>query len=235
MRKLCFTERSLQFSKIAHKSLGSSNSPSPLFSSLGCLPFSPTSGTFLWFPSLSPPRFPPPSLHRRRTGRRWSGVRGAGKLASSGGSGAGAGRAAGRCSRERLGARRWRRWRGAEQRPQRAGQLGAAGGTEPAAPGGTRERASAGLARASGHWSGSRAVQERNVGGAEWVAQACARWRAGAGGVCRCWAAGAERAHGHKQAVLECGVRALELATQAARPCVGGGPSGGRRGLRRRR
>jgi hypothetical protein len=26
----------------------------------------------------------------------------------------------------------------------------------------------------------------------------------GAGGVCRCWAAGAERAHGHEQAVLEC-------------------------------
>jgi hypothetical protein len=73
---------------------------------------------------------------------------------------------------------RWRRWRGAEQRSQRARQLGAAGDAEPAAPGGMRERASAGPARASGHWSGSRAVQEQNVGGAERVAQACARWRA---------------------------------------------------------
>jgi hypothetical protein len=46
-------------------------------------------------------------------------------------------------------------------------------------------------------WSG------RNVGGTERVARACARWRAEAGGVCRCWAAGAERAHGHEQAMLE--------------------------------
>jgi hypothetical protein len=36
--------------------------------------------------------------------------------------------------------------------------------------------------------------------------RACAQWRAGAGGVCRCWAAGAERAHRHEQAVLECDV-----------------------------
>jgi hypothetical protein len=68
---------------------------------------------------------------------------------------------------ERLGARRWRRWRGVGQRPQHAEQLGAAGGAAPVAPGGTRERASAGLER---------------------------------------FAAGAERAHGHEQAVLECDV-----------------------------
>jgi hypothetical protein len=37
MRKLCFTERSLQFSKIAHKSLGSSNSLSSLFFFSLCL------------------------------------------------------------------------------------------------------------------------------------------------------------------------------------------------------
>jgi hypothetical protein len=55
-------------------------------------------------------------------------------------------------------------------------------------------------------WSSSRAVQERNVGGAERVARACTRWRAEDGGVGRCWAAGAEQAHGHKQAVLECDV-----------------------------
>jgi hypothetical protein len=41
------------------------------------------------------------------------------------------------------------------------------------------------------------------MGGAERVARACARWRAGVGGVGRCWAAGAERAHGHEQAVLK--------------------------------
>jgi hypothetical protein len=37
MRKLCFTERSLQFSKIAHKSLGSSDSLSSLFFFSLCL------------------------------------------------------------------------------------------------------------------------------------------------------------------------------------------------------
>jgi hypothetical protein len=44
------------------------------------------------------------------------------------------------------------------------------------------------------------------VSGAERVVRACARWSAGVGGVGRCWAAGAERAHGHEQAVLECDV-----------------------------
>jgi hypothetical protein len=46
-------------------------------------------------------------------------------------------------------------------------------------------------------WSG------RNVGGTERVARACARWRAGVGGVGKCWATRAERAHGHEQAMLE--------------------------------
>jgi hypothetical protein len=41
------------------------------------------------------------------------------------------------------------------------------------------------------------------VGGAERVAQACSWWRVGIGGIGRCWAAGAERAHGHEQAMLE--------------------------------
>jgi hypothetical protein len=36
--------------------------------------------------------------------------------------------------------------------------------------------------------------------------RACPRWRAEAGGVCRCWAAGAERAHRHEEAVPECDV-----------------------------
>jgi hypothetical protein len=49
-------------------------------------------------------------------------------------------------------------------------------------------------------WSG------RYVGGTERVARACARWRAGVGGVGKCWAAGAERTHGHEQAMLECDV-----------------------------
>jgi hypothetical protein len=49
-------------------------------------------------------------------------------------------------------------------------------------------------------WSG------RNVGGTERVARACARWRAGVGGVGKCWAAGAEWTHGHEQVMLECDV-----------------------------
>jgi hypothetical protein len=49
-------------------------------------------------------------------------------------------------------------------------------------------------------WSG------RNVGSAERVARACARWRMRVDGVGKYWAAGAERAHGHEQAMLECDV-----------------------------
>jgi hypothetical protein len=49
-------------------------------------------------------------------------------------------------------------------------------------------------------WSG------RNVGGAERVARECARWRVRVDGVGKYWAAGAERAHGHEQAMLECDV-----------------------------
>jgi hypothetical protein len=47
------------------------------------------------------------------------------------------------------------------------------------------------------------AAQERFVGGAERVAQACVWWRVEVGGVCRCWVAGAERTQGQEQATLE--------------------------------
>jgi hypothetical protein len=41
MGKLCFTKRSLQFSEFAHKSLGNSIPPSPMFFFSLVLPFSP--------------------------------------------------------------------------------------------------------------------------------------------------------------------------------------------------
>jgi hypothetical protein len=71
------------------------------------------------------------------------------------------------------------------KRPRRTGGV-------TAARTGMRERASAGL--------------EQFVGGAERVARACARWRVGVDGVGKYWAAGAERAHGHEQAMLGCDV-----------------------------
>jgi hypothetical protein len=52
MRNLCFTVRPLQFSEIAHKSLGKSVHPSPLFSSLWC--FHPVSHRRHIFPCLHP-------------------------------------------------------------------------------------------------------------------------------------------------------------------------------------
>jgi hypothetical protein len=79
--------------------------------------------------------------------------------------------------RERLGAWRWQRWRGAGQRLQRAEQLDAAGGTEPVAPSGTRERASAGLERFAGGAGAERG--RRRAGGASVHVVARGRWRCG--------------------------------------------------------
>jgi hypothetical protein len=100
----------------------------------------------------------------------------------------------------------WReKWPGARVRQQACAAAaqerlaGGAGAKRPrrtggvtAARTGTRERASAGL--------------EWFVSDAEQVARACARWRVKAGGVYKCWAVGAERAHGREQAMLECNV-----------------------------
>jgi hypothetical protein len=97
MRNLCFTHRSLQFSRFVYKSLGNPISLPPLFSlSLYHLFFSPTGGASSWelFPCLPPS--PPPGdgaggsggAGRARRGRLGAAPCGAGR-----GAGAGAGRA----------------------------------------------------------------------------------------------------------------------------------------------
>jgi hypothetical protein len=68
MRKLCFKERSQQFSKIAHKSLGSSNSLSSLFFFSLCLISSLASPFFS--PRAALPSFLPPSAALGRHGSK---------------------------------------------------------------------------------------------------------------------------------------------------------------------